>query len=87
MIGSIDGLRVPIGDNYSYSASKAAAHMLGRHLAAHLADRHITVNSITPGPFESKMMEYVLGDEASRRAIESSNPADGSARPRTSPAP
>lgn len=74
MIESIDGLHVPIGDNYSYSASKAGVHMLGRQLAAHLANRHITVNSIAPGPFESKMMEYKLGDEASRRAIESSNP-------------
>jgi NAD(P)-dependent dehydrogenase (short-subunit alcohol dehydrogenase family) len=33
-IGSIDGLRVPLMDNYSYSASKAAVHMLTRHLAA-----------------------------------------------------
>jgi NAD(P)-dependent dehydrogenase (short-subunit alcohol dehydrogenase family) len=74
MIGSIDGLHVPMGDNYSYSASKAGVHMLGRHLAAHLAPRHITVNSIAPGPFESKMMAYRLDDEASRRAIEAANP-------------
>ncbi len=36
-IGSIDGLRVPAMENYSYSASKAAVHMLTRHLATRLA--------------------------------------------------
>ena len=58
-IGSIDGLKVPLLDNYSYSASKAAVHMLTRHLAKRLAPR-ITVNAIAPGPFESKMMAAVL---------------------------
>ena len=70
MIGSIDGIRVPVGDNYSYSASKAGIHMLARHLGSHLVRRHITVNSIAPGPFESKMMEYRLGDPDTRQAIE-----------------
>ena len=32
-IGSIDGIRVPRFDNFSYSASKAGVHMLTRHLA------------------------------------------------------
>jgi NAD(P)-dependent dehydrogenase (short-subunit alcohol dehydrogenase family) len=58
-IGSIDGLRVPLMDNYSYSASKAAVHMLTRHLAKRLAPR-VTVNAIAPGPFESKMMAATL---------------------------
>jgi NAD(P)-dependent dehydrogenase (short-subunit alcohol dehydrogenase family) len=58
-IGSIDGLRVPLMDNYSYSASKAALHMLTRHLAKRLAPR-VTVNAIAPGPFESKMMAATL---------------------------
>jgi NAD(P)-dependent dehydrogenase (short-subunit alcohol dehydrogenase family) len=58
-VGSIDGLRVPLLDNYSYSASKAAVHMLTRHLAKRLAPR-ITVNAIAPGPFESKMMAAIL---------------------------
>jgi NAD(P)-dependent dehydrogenase (short-subunit alcohol dehydrogenase family) len=58
-IGSIDGLRVPRMDTYSYSASKAAVHMLTRHLAAKLAP-DITVNAISPGPFESKMMAETL---------------------------
>jgi NAD(P)-dependent dehydrogenase (short-subunit alcohol dehydrogenase family) len=60
-IGSIDGLRAPHMDTYSYSASKAAVHMLTRHLAGKLAPS-ITVNAIAPGPFESKMMAQTLAD-------------------------
>jgi len=58
-IGSIDGLRTPIMETYSYSASKAAVHMLTRHLAKRLAPK-ITVNAVAPGPFESKMMAATL---------------------------
>jgi NAD(P)-dependent dehydrogenase (short-subunit alcohol dehydrogenase family) len=58
-IGSIDGIRVPLLETYSYSASKAAVHMLTRHLAKRLAPA-ITVNAIAPGPFESKMMAATL---------------------------
>jgi NAD(P)-dependent dehydrogenase (short-subunit alcohol dehydrogenase family) len=74
MIGSIDGIRVPIGDNYSYSASKAGIHMMARHMAAHLVRDDITVNSIAPGPFESKMMAYRLEDPDSRKMVEASVP-------------
>lgn len=59
-IGSIDGIKVPTLETYSYSASKAAVHQLTRHLAKRLAPR-ITVNAIAPGPFESKMMAATLG--------------------------
>ena len=74
MTGSIDGIRVPVGDNFSYSASKAGIHMLARHMAKFLADRNITVNSIAPGPFESKMMAYMLEDDKIRANIEGTNP-------------
>jgi len=74
MIGSIDGIRVPVGDNYSYSAAKAGVHMLARHLGAHLAARHITVNSIAPGPFPSKMMAYRLETEEMRDEVSSHVP-------------
>ncbi len=67
-IGSIDGLRVPPMENYSYSASKAAVHMLTRHLAKRLADEQIAVNAIAPGPFESKMTAFFLGNEEGRKA-------------------
>jgi NAD(P)-dependent dehydrogenase (short-subunit alcohol dehydrogenase family) len=58
-IGSIDGIRVPVLETYSYSTSKAAVHMLTKHLARQLAPK-ITVNAIAPGPFESKMMAATL---------------------------
>jgi len=58
-IGSIDGLRTPVMETYSYSASKAAVHMLTRHLAKRLAPK-VTVNAVAPGPFESKMMAATL---------------------------
>ncbi len=66
-IGSIDGIRVPAVENYSYSASKAAVHMLTRHLARRLASEQITVNAIAPGPFQSKMMAFML-DTPEKRA-------------------
>jgi NAD(P)-dependent dehydrogenase (short-subunit alcohol dehydrogenase family) len=73
-VGSIDGLRVPSLENYSYSASKAAVHMLTRHLAKRLAGDAITVNAIAPGPFESKMMAFALDDPDARAAIEQNVP-------------
>jgi NAD(P)-dependent dehydrogenase (short-subunit alcohol dehydrogenase family) len=61
-VGSIDGLRVPPFPTYSYSASKAGVHQLTRVLARELGPRHITVNAVAPGPFESKMMAAVLAE-------------------------
>ena len=69
-IGSVDGLRVPRTQNYSYSAAKAAVHMLTRHLAKELAPDHITVNAIAPGPFESKMTAFMFATDEGRQAIE-----------------
>ncbi|MCC6433777.1 MAG: SDR family oxidoreductase [Acidimicrobiales bacterium] len=69
MIGSIDGMVVPIGDNFSYSGSKAAIHMLARHLAHNVVGDNITVNTVAPGPFRSKMMGYLLDDPDSRERI------------------
>jgi NAD(P)-dependent dehydrogenase (short-subunit alcohol dehydrogenase family) len=59
-IGSIDGLHVPLLETYAYSASKAGVHHLTRVLANRLAAKHITVNAVAPGPFESKMMAETL---------------------------
>lgn len=59
-VGSIDGLHVPSLPTYSYSASKAGVHHLTRVLARELGPRHITVNAVAPGPFESKMMAATL---------------------------
>ncbi|KAG7289449.1 hypothetical protein NEMBOFW57_005820 [Staphylotrichum longicolle] len=45
---------------YGYSASKAAVLHLGRNLAVELGPRGITVNSICPGFFPSKMSNGLL---------------------------
>ncbi|MFY9932534.1 MAG: SDR family oxidoreductase [Streptosporangiaceae bacterium] len=65
-VGSIDGLGVPLWQTYSYSSTKAGLHHLTRVLARELGPRHVTVNAVAPGPFESKMMAATLaarGDE------------------------
>jgi NAD(P)-dependent dehydrogenase (short-subunit alcohol dehydrogenase family) len=61
-IGSIDGIRAPsVGlNNFSYSASKAAVHLLTQQLATTLAP-DILVNAIAPGLFPSKMTASILG--------------------------
>jgi len=61
-IGSVDGLRVPSLETFSYSASKAGLHHLSRTLASHLGKRNITSNTLACGPFESKMMAATLRD-------------------------
>lgn len=55
---SVAGLGVSaLGENatYGYAASKAAVIHLGRNLALELGPRFITVNSICPGFFPTKM--------------------------------
>lgn len=62
-IGSVDGLRAPNPgyNNFAYSASKAAVHLLTQQLAGELAPE-ITVNAVAPGLFETKMTEVLLRD-------------------------
>ncbi len=70
-IGSVDGLHVPLLPTYSYSTSKAAVHQLTKVLARELGPRHVTVNAVAPGPFESKMMAATLeaaGDQIAAAA-------------------
>jgi NAD(P)-dependent dehydrogenase (short-subunit alcohol dehydrogenase family) len=78
-IGSIDGLRAPELPTYSYSASKAGVHQLTRVLARELGPRHITVNAVAPGPFESKMMAATLAEFG--EAIAASSPLGRIGRP------
>jgi NAD(P)-dependent dehydrogenase (short-subunit alcohol dehydrogenase family) len=59
-IGSIDGLAIPMTPNYGYSASKAAVHMLTRHLAYALVGDNVTVNAIAPGLFPSRMTRWAF---------------------------
>lgn len=73
-VGSIDGMRACELEHYAYSASKAAVHHLTRQLARRLAPEHVLVNAIAPGPFRSKMMDFVLGSEEGRAAVSADIP-------------
>jgi NAD(P)-dependent dehydrogenase (short-subunit alcohol dehydrogenase family) len=59
---------------YGYSASKAAVLHLGRNLAVELGPRHITVNSICPGFFPSKMANGLLELSGGANKIANNNP-------------
>ncbi|MDG2060836.1 MAG: SDR family oxidoreductase [SAR86 cluster bacterium] len=50
---------------YAYNASKAAIHHLTRVLAKEFAKDNININTISPGPFPSKMTEFDTGDGVS----------------------
>ncbi|KAI0107160.1 short chain dehydrogenase/reductase family [Nemania sp. FL0031] len=78
-IGSINGLSVPIVENYPYSASKAGLHHLTRHLSHILGPKGITINSLACGPFDTKMMAYQL--KHWRELIEDGNPMKRIGRP------
>ena len=60
-IGSVDGIKTPSFDNFSYGASKAAVHHLTRQMSAHLVKENIIVNAIAPGPFPSWMLSAGVG--------------------------
>lgn len=60
-VGSVDGIKTPGFDNFSYAASKAALHHLTRMLGAHLVKQDIIVNAIAPGPFPTWMLSAGVG--------------------------
>ena len=68
-IGSVDGLSVPAVESFAYSTSKAAVHMLTRHLARRLVEEHINVNAIAPGFFPSKMTAFMFSTPESEAAL------------------
>jgi NAD(P)-dependent dehydrogenase (short-subunit alcohol dehydrogenase family) len=68
-IGSLAGLRAERLSAYSYAASKAALHHLSRTLAAELAERNITVNSVVPGYFPTQMTAHIRKDDVEMREL------------------
>ncbi len=69
-IGSIDGIAIPMTQNYGYSASKAAVHMLTRHMAYALVGDHINVNAIAPGLFPSRMTKWAFESDLTAGILE-----------------
>lgn len=66
---------------YGYSASKAAVIHLGRNLAVELGPRGITVNSICPGFFPTKMSNGLLDMSGGKESIAAANPMKRLGRP------
>lgn len=66
---------------YGYSASKAAVLHLGRNLAVELGPRGITVNSICPGFFPSKMSNGLLAASGGADKFAEANPMKRLGRP------
>ena len=60
-IGSVDGIKTPRFNNFSYAPSKAAVHHLTRQMATHLVRENIIVNAIAPGPFPTWMLSAGVG--------------------------
>jgi 2-deoxy-D-gluconate 3-dehydrogenase len=54
-IASIDGIRTPDVENYSYVAAKAGLIHLTRRIAKRLVSENIHVNAIAPGAFASDL--------------------------------
>ena len=80
-VGSVMG-EIPMGDGaYSYAVSKSAVHQITRILAKELADRHITVNALAPGPFQSGMTKFAIGNETGSERIGKRIPAQRVGRP------
>ena len=68
-VGSVMG-DAPLGDGaYSYAASKAAVHQITKIMAKELAEKHVTVNALAPGPFVSRMTAFATADEDTRDKV------------------
>ncbi|KAF2206238.1 hypothetical protein CERZMDRAFT_63494 [Cercospora zeae-maydis SCOH1-5] len=77
IVSSVAGTNVAhVGDNGTimYSASKAAANHLGRNLAVELGPRNITVNTVSPGFFPSKLASGLIEILGGEEELARSNP-------------
>lgn len=65
-VSSISGFRGSVEEKepaIAYNASKGAVNTLTKDMAVKLARHGIRVNAISPGAFNTDMMDYVRGDE------------------------
>jgi 2-deoxy-D-gluconate 3-dehydrogenase len=81
-IGSVDGIKTPIFENFSYGPSKAAVHYLTRVMAAHLVKQNILVNAIAPGPFPTYMLSTGVGGGGDTEAVDWDTIGQGNPRGR-----
>lgn len=58
--------QVSFGGSSAYAASKAALAAVGRTLAVELAPRNIRVNTISPGPIATPLIEKLIPDPTAR---------------------
>jgi NAD(P)-dependent dehydrogenase (short-subunit alcohol dehydrogenase family) len=56
-IGSVAGITPQGAPTHAYDVSKAAVHHLTRKLASELAPKHVTVNCVAPGYFDTRMSQ------------------------------
>ena len=73
--------RGPMPDELAYIASKGALHQVTASLAAHLAPRGITVNTVDPGATDTG-----YADAAARAAVLAQEPMGRGASRTTRPA-
>lgn len=77
IVSSVGGIIVPhVGQTgaIAYSASKAAAHHLGRNFAMELVPHNITTNIIAPGWFPTRLANPAIEKAGGEEVAGASNP-------------
>mmetsp|Transcript_11784 Transcript_11784/g.25526 ORF Transcript_11784/g.25526 Transcript_11784/m.25526 type:complete len:290 (-) Transcript_11784:498-1367(-) len=69
-ISSVNGITPPLIDIFAYGTSKAGVIMLSKHLAGTLGSRNITVNTLCPGPFMSRIIRGMVKEEGPEHLVD-----------------